>query len=115
MDQRAFGRRRSPHVPKMRRPRSTDPAKTIGSGDSFTRVKLEDVGISRDLSSSAQKMADVVVLALPPGTKVADVSPFPASDAAIEQGCTCPEQTLWPDRLWVALDCPVHELERVPS
>lgn len=53
-----------------------------------------------------------VRLRVPVGTKEEAFDPFPGSESAISRGCTCPVQRRWPEELILALDCPVHELER---
>jgi hypothetical protein len=57
----------------------------------------------------------VFVCDIPPDAKARDFDPFPWSEKAIGLGCTCPEQRRWPEQLHLSSDCPIHELERVPS
>jgi hypothetical protein len=52
---------------------------------------------------------------VPTGTKASEFDPFPASEKATKLGCTCPAQTLWPEQLRFASDCPLHELVKVPN
>jgi hypothetical protein len=55
-----------------------------------------------------------VVCNIPEGTTASEFDPFPASEKAIKLGCTCPHQEGWPKWLEFDLDCPVHQLEKVP-
>ena len=70
---------------------------------------------SLDWDGPGEREATHVRVNIPHGTEEHAFNPFPASDAAIARGCTCPVQRSWPDALTFALDCPVHELEKVPN
>ena len=69
----------------------------------------------------AEKANMTIVRYLPKGEMLKVVrewmGPFPGSKEAQEAGCTCPEerQQLPGHQLLFDLDCPIHELERVPS
>lgn len=70
---------------------------------------------SVDWDGPGEREPTTVACALPADAKLEDFTPFPGSDKAVAMGCRCPEQTRWPHRLTFSVDCPVHELERVPS
>jgi hypothetical protein len=53
-----------------------------------------------------------VTTQLPPGQESWRPEPFPGSDEAADDGCTCPEHQPWPGALTFSTDCPVHELEK---
>jgi hypothetical protein len=54
----------------------------------------------------------VLRLALPSGHERWRPDPFPGSDDAERQGCTCPILQPWPGFLSVDDACPVHEIEK---
>jgi hypothetical protein len=58
---------------------------------------------------------DIIVCAVPPNTRKEEFALFPGSEAAINSGCTCPEQSQWPEQVRIDGSCPVHELDRVAS
>lgn len=58
-----------------------------------------------------RKIVSVIYCAVPKGTMAREFDPFPASEKAIKQGCTCPHQTEWPKHIAFDSDCPVHDLE----
>jgi hypothetical protein len=55
-------------------------------------------------------MAQIIRVAVPASFQP---EPFPGSDEAIEEGCTCPDGQSAPGTLEFSTDCPIHELERV--
>jgi hypothetical protein len=60
-------------------------------------------------------MGKVGLLRLPPDQRDFRPDPFPGSDKAYLKGCTCPAIQPWPGSLFIALECPVHELQRVTN
>lgn len=57
-------------------------------------------------------MPNLVTCTLPPGQEHWRPDPFPGSEQAFQQGCTCPVMQPWPGKLTFSLECPVHELEQ---
>jgi hypothetical protein len=56
----------------------------------------------------------VITCNVPPGTIKERFNPFPGSDAALDQDCTCPvDQDKWPGAVQIRIGCPVHVLEKV--
>jgi hypothetical protein len=53
----------------------------------------------------------IITCALPLERRRYRPDPFPGSEDAWEEGCTCPLQTRWPGFLQFSSDCPVHALE----
>jgi hypothetical protein len=67
---------------------------------------------SLDWSGRGEAEATHVDCIIPEGASRDEFQPFPGSETAVKQGCTCPIQRRWPHSLRFALDCAVHELER---
>lgn len=55
----------------------------------------------------------IVTVKLGRGEEYWKPAPFPGSQEAADEGCTCPIEQPWPGRLAFDEECPVHELERV--
>lgn len=73
------------------------------------------MNFSVEWNGPGEQDATHVRVAVPPETHESAFDPFPGSEAGIARGCTCPVQRRWPHALIFALDCPAHELARVPS
>jgi len=58
----------------------------------------------------------IITCIVPANTAKEEFAPFPGSDAALDEGCVCPEkQKLWPQKLQFSTDCPIHQLEQTSS
>lgn len=57
----------------------------------------------------------IVVCELPADQRDFRPDPFPGSETAFKQGCTCPQAQPGPGKLAFETECPIHELERVAS
>lgn len=52
----------------------------------------------------------IYIVSLPRGQENLRPDPFPGSDKAFDQGCTCPISQPWPGQLAFAEGCPIHQL-----